>query len=99
MITYQPPPEHQAALSRAKKETGKTVDWIINEALQEYFARRDSVVDQAREFDIEQDMPGWTEEELDAAIHKGMNSGESTPLDIEAIIARGRKRLSELHGC
>jgi len=32
-------------------------------------------------------------EELRAEIKKGLESGEPTPLDIEAIKARGRKRL------
>ncbi|WNV06497.1 hypothetical protein RP726_08850 [Candidatus Methylospira mobilis] len=37
------------------------------------------------------------EQRLDALrrdIQKGMDSGESTPLDIEAIKARGRQRLA-----
>jgi antitoxin ParD1/3/4 len=33
-------------------------------------------------------------EELRAEIKKGLNSGESTPLDVSAIKARGRKRLA-----
>lgn len=33
-------------------------------------------------------------EELRAEIHKGLDSGEPTPLDIGAIKARGRKRLA-----
>lgn len=33
-------------------------------------------------------------EELRAEIHKGMDSGEPTPLDIAAIKARGRQRLA-----
>lgn len=33
-------------------------------------------------------------EELKAEIKKGMDSGESTPLDVGAIKARGRKRLA-----
>jgi len=33
-------------------------------------------------------------EELRAAIKKGLDSGEPTPLDVEAIKARGRKRLA-----
>jgi antitoxin ParD1/3/4 len=33
-------------------------------------------------------------EELRAEIKRGLNSGETTPLDIEAIKARGRKRLA-----
>ncbi len=32
-------------------------------------------------------------EELRAEIKKGLDSGEPTPLDVEAIKARGRKRL------
>jgi len=32
-------------------------------------------------------------EELRAEIKKGLDSGESTPLDVDAIKARGRKRL------
>jgi antitoxin ParD1/3/4 len=32
-------------------------------------------------------------EELRAEIKKGLDSGEATPLDVEAIKARGRKRL------
>lgn len=32
--------------------------------------------------------------ELKAEIKKGMDSGEPTPLDVEAIKARGRKRLA-----
>jgi antitoxin ParD1/3/4 len=32
-------------------------------------------------------------EELRAEIKKGLDSGESTPLDVGAIKARGRKRL------
>lgn len=31
--------------------------------------------------------------ELRAEIQKGLESGESTPLDVDAIKARGRKRL------
>ena len=34
-------------------------------------------------------------EELRREIQKGIDSGESTSLDIEAIKARGRKRLAE----
>lgn len=34
-------------------------------------------------------------EELMAEIKKGLDSGEATPLDVEAIKARGRKRLDE----
>ena len=33
-------------------------------------------------------------EELRTAIKKGLDSGEPTPLDVEAIKARGRKRLA-----
>ena len=33
-------------------------------------------------------------EELRAEIHKGINSGASTPLNIEDIKARGRQRLT-----
>ncbi|WP_367360201.1 type II toxin-antitoxin system ParD family antitoxin [Syntrophus buswellii] len=33
-------------------------------------------------------------EELKMAIKKGLESGEPTPLDVEAIKARGRKRLA-----
>jgi len=33
-------------------------------------------------------------EELKAAIKKGLDSGEPTPLDMDAIKARGRKRLA-----
>ncbi len=33
-------------------------------------------------------------EELRAEIKKGLNSGETTPLDVEVIKARGRKRLA-----
>ncbi len=33
-------------------------------------------------------------EELRAEIKKGLDSGEATPLDIEVIKARGRKRLA-----
>jgi len=33
-------------------------------------------------------------EELRAAIHKGVDSGEPTPLDVAAIKARGRERLA-----
>lgn len=33
-------------------------------------------------------------EELKAAIRKGLDSGEPTPLDMDAIKARGRKRLA-----
>ncbi len=32
-------------------------------------------------------------EELRAEIKKGLDSGESTPLDVDAIKSRGRKRL------
>jgi antitoxin ParD1/3/4 len=32
-------------------------------------------------------------EELRAEIKKGFDSGETTPLDVDAIKARGRKRL------
>jgi len=34
-------------------------------------------------------------EELRYEIKKGLDSGESTPLDVEAIKARGRRRLDE----
>jgi antitoxin ParD1/3/4 len=34
-------------------------------------------------------------EELRAEMRKGLNSGELTPLDMDAIKARGRKRLAE----
>ena len=37
-------------------------------------------------------------EELRKEIQKGMDSGESTPLDFEAIKARGRKRLAAQQG-
>jgi antitoxin ParD1/3/4 len=37
-------------------------------------------------------------EELRAEIRKGLESGEPTPLNIEEIKARGRKRLAEKHG-
>ena len=33
-------------------------------------------------------------EELRAEIKKGLDSGESSPLDVDAIKARGRKRLA-----
>jgi antitoxin ParD1/3/4 len=33
-------------------------------------------------------------EELRAEIKKGLDSGESTPLDVDTIKARGRKRLA-----
>jgi len=33
-------------------------------------------------------------EELRSAIHKGVDSGEPTPLDVAAIKARGRARLA-----
>jgi antitoxin ParD1/3/4 len=37
-------------------------------------------------------------EELRREIQKGIDSGESTPLDFEAIKARGRKRLAAQQG-
>ena len=37
-------------------------------------------------------------EELRREIQKGIDSGESTPLDIEEVKARGRKRLAAQQG-
>ena len=37
-------------------------------------------------------------EELRREIQKGIDSGEATPLDIEDIKARGRKRLADQQG-
>ena len=40
----------------------------------------------------------WRLEELRREIQKGIDSGEATPLDIEDIKARGRKRLAAQQG-
>jgi antitoxin ParD1/3/4 len=45
--------------------------------------------------DNEMLQPGKRLEELKREIQKGVDSGASTPLDIEEIKARGRKRLAE----
>ena len=37
-------------------------------------------------------------EEVRREIQKGVNSGDATPLDIEKVKARGRKRLAEHDG-
>lgn len=49
----------------------------------------------AMEEQVAQNLEGWTQEELRAALQAGLNSGPGRPFDeslVEAIKARGRKR-------
>jgi antitoxin ParD1/3/4 len=73
---------HLESLIQTKVESGfyNSASEVIREALRLMEER-----DQLRELRLE---------ELRREIQKGMDSGESTPLDIEAIKARGRQRLA-----
>ena len=74
---------HFEELIKNKIESGlyNSVSEVIREALRLLEER-----DQVRELRLE---------ELRREIQKGIDSGEPTSLDIEAIKARGRKRLTE----
>ena len=74
---------HFEELIKNKVESGlyNSASEVIREALRLLEER-----DQVRELRLE---------ELRLEIQKGIDSGESTSLDIEAIKARGRKRLAE----
>jgi antitoxin ParD1/3/4 len=77
---------HLEKLVQAKVESGlyNSASEVMREALRLMEER-----DQVREFRLE---------ELRREIQKGIDSGESTPLDFEAIKARGRKRLAAQQG-
>jgi antitoxin ParD1/3/4 len=74
---------HFEELIKNKVDSGlyNSVSEVIREALRLLEER-----DQVRELRLE---------ELRREIQKGIDSGESTSLDIEAIKTRGRKRLAE----
>jgi len=74
---------HFEKLIKNKIESGlyNSVSEVIREALRLLEER-----DQVRELRLE---------ELRLEIQKGMDSGEPTPLDIDAIKAKGRNRLAE----
>jgi antitoxin ParD1/3/4 len=71
---------------QAKVESGlyNSASEVMREALRLMEER-----DQVRELRLE---------ELRREIQKGIDSGESTPLDFDAIKARGRKRLAAQQG-
>ena len=73
---------HLEKLVQAKVESGlyNSASEVMREALRLMEER-----DQVRELRLE---------ELRREIQKGINSGESTPLDFETIKERGRKRLA-----
>jgi len=77
---------HLEKLVQAKVESGlyNSASEVMREALRLMEER-----DQVRELRLE---------ELQREIQKGIDSGESTPLDFEAIKARGRKRLAAQQG-
>lgn len=77
---------HLEKLVQAKVESGlyNSASEVVREALRLMEER-----DQVRELRLE---------ELRREIQKGIDSGESTPLDFEAIKARGRKRLAAQQG-
>lgn len=77
---------HFEELVKSKVESGlyNSASEVMREALRLLEER-----DQLRELRLE---------ELKREIQKGIDSGESTPLDMEAIKARGRKRLAAQQG-
>ena len=77
---------HFEELVRNKVESGlyNSVSEVMREALRLLEER-----DQLRELRLE---------ELRRGIQKGIDSGASTPLDMEEIKARGRKRLAAQQG-
>lgn len=77
---------HLEKMVQAKVESGlyNSASEVMREALRLMEER-----DQVRELRLE---------ELRREIQKGIDSGESSPLDFEAIKARGRKRLASQQG-
>jgi len=77
---------HLESLVQGKVDSGfyNTASEVVREALRLMEER-----DQLRELRLE---------ELRREIQKGIDSGESTPLDMESIKARGRKRLAAQQG-
>jgi Arc/MetJ-type ribon-helix-helix transcriptional regulator len=76
------PEDLHTRLRHLAQESGQDLDELLREAIEARLA----VQERAAE-----NLEGWTQEELRAAIDEGIASGPASPLDMEAVKRRARQ--------
>jgi len=66
----------------------------LDDTIREAF-KRINAYKQLIERQVERNLEGWTEEEIEMELQKGLDSGNPTPLDIGAIKKEARKRWEQ----
>ena len=80
------PEDLHTRLRHLAQETGQDLDELLREAIEARLA----VQERAAE-----NLGGWTQEELRAAINEGIASGPASPLDMDAVKRRARQEWEQ----